>query len=387
MAKPAFLKSPAVKSAKAAKAFSRRLLLRRAASLAGATAMGPWVVKDALSSSGRLNVICWTGYLPDQFLADFEESTGIRVYYTPLGSNEELLNKIKATRGYGFDLVTPTLDRKGQWAFLKLLQPWDLSKIDTSRVEKAFLDASASWTWEGGQYHLPHVWGTEALAWRTDLWSSVYGKASLGDLWLEEMKGKVQGRPHSMMAGIGRYLAERGKLPPFEDSYVNEEAMRRTWEEITKFAVAHKPWIKAFWNDHDTQKNNFMKNGCVIGQTWDGPALELSKAGEPVTYMAPKEGAFAWLDGLSLPIRAENLEQAYEFVNALYQLETAVLTSTVGGYNTVIEGVSKYLDRDTKRVFEEAYPGDALSKLWWWPTTPQWYADLRSEYRNKFVAS
>lgn len=378
--------SPAA-TQKAAKAFSRRLLLKGVAATTSAAAIGPWIVKDAFSSSGEVNVICWTGYLPDAFLADFENSTGIKPNVSPLGSNEELINKMKATKGRGFDVVTPTLNRKGQWINLDLLQPWDLSKIDASQVEPSFVAASQAWTWGGGQHHLPHIWGTEALAWRTDLWTSEYGKASLGDLWLDEMKGKVQGRPHSMMAGIGRHLADKGELPPFEESYANEENMRKTWDAITKFAVEHKPWIKAFWNDHNTQKSNFMQNGCVIGQTWDGPAIELSKAGDPVIYMAPREGAFAWLDGLSMPIGAENKEQAYAFVNAIYTVEAGAQMASASGYNATVKGVADRLDDASKKAFSEAYPGDALAKLWWWPDEPQWYAEIRAEYRDKFVAA
>src|SRR3546814_12619065 len=120
-----------------------------------------------------------------------------------------------------------------------------------------------------------------------------------------------------MMAGIGRYLESDGKVPSSHmlDAYKDEENMRRSWEEITKFAVEHKPWIKQFWNDADAQINGFMQNDGVLGQTWDGPPLRLKKEGKPVTFMAPQEGAFAWLDGLSLPVGATHFDEAYEFLN------------------------------------------------------------------------
>ncbi|MEM7250930.1 MAG: spermidine/putrescine ABC transporter substrate-binding protein, partial [Pseudomonadota bacterium] len=35
--------------------------------------------------------------------------------------------------------------------------------------------------------------------------------------------------------------------------------------------------------------------------------------------------------------------------------------------------------------FSEAYPGDSLANLNPWPSEPPWYADVRTEYRNKFV--
>jgi len=373
---------------KAVRNFSRRVLLKSAAATGAVAAAGPWLVEDAFSSSGEVNVICWTGYLPDNFLADFQKSTGIKANVSPLGSNEELINKMKAAKGRGFDVITPTLNRKGQWIDLKLTQPWDLKKItNISNVEPSFVSASSAWTWGGGQHHLPHIWGTEAMAWRTDLYTSSYGKLSLGDLWIPEMKGKVQGRPHSTMAGIGRHLAETGKLPPFADAYKDEASMRKIWDGITKFAVEHKPWIKSFWNDHNTQKENFMQNGVVIGQTWDGPAIELMKAGKPVQYMAPKEGAFAWLDGLTRPIGSKNGEQAHAFVNAIYTAKAGGQMANASGYNATVKGVADLLDAKSKAAFQSSYPGDALAKLWWWPDEPTWYASIRAEYRDKFVAA
>lgn len=373
---------------RAARAFTRRSLMKTAAASGAAAFMMPAIVKDAFSSSGELDVIVWTNYLTENFLEKFSADTGIKVNYTPLGSNEELLNKLKASKGRGFDVISPTLNRKGQWQPLELTQPWDLNKIpNLSNVDPAFVNASSAWTWGGGQHHVPHIWGTEAMSWRTDIFETEYGKLSFGDLWIPEMKGKVQGRPHSMMAGIGRYLAGAGKLPPFEEAYQSEEKMRKIWEGITAFAVEHKPWVKSFWNDHNTQKTNLMQNGVVLGQTWDGPAIELMKEGKPVQYMAPKEGAFAWLDGLCMPTGAKNKDQAYELLKHVYTKEAAADAAIVTGYNGVVTGAADLLDEASKNAFNTSYPGDALAKLWWWPDEPQWYAEIRAEYRDKFVAA
>ncbi len=382
------IKSSSRLTAKAARTFSRRTLIKHAIGVGAIATGGPWIVRDAFSSSGKVDVLCWTGYLPEAFLKDFEKSTGIKTNYITLGSNEELINKMKASKGRGYDVITPTVHRKGQWIDLKLTQPWDLKKIpNLKNVEATFRKPSETWIWDGGQHHLPHIWGTEAISYRKDLFQTEYGKLSFGDLWLPGVKGKVQGRPHSMMAGIGRYLADIGKLPPFENAYKDEDSMRGIWDEITSFAIEHKPWIKSFWNDHDTQKSNFLQNGCVIGQTWDGPAIELMKEGRPVQYLAPKEGAFAWLDGLSMPIGAKHKEQAHEFVNAIYTAKAGAQMANATGYNAAVSGVTALLDAKTKAAFESAYPGDALDRLWWWPDEPNWYAEIRAEYRDQLIAA
>ncbi len=384
--------SPGAKTARAAKGFSRRTVLRSAAAAGTFAAIGPYLLTDeAKAASGELKVLIWTGYIPQTVRDKFEADTGVSIKVTNYGSNEELLNKLKATKGRGFDLISPTLNREPQWNPLGLLQPWDMNKVPTDKVVAGLLKGSTdAWTWSDGKnYHLPYVWGTEAMAWRTDMWSREYKDLSYGDLWMPEMKGKVQGRPHSMMAGIGLYLDRSGKLPSNRmlDAYKDEDNMRRIWGEITKFAVEHKPWIKQFWNDHNTQKSGFMQNGVVIGQTWDGPAMELKKEGKPVTYMAPQEGAFTWLDGLSIPIGARNLDAIYEFVKVAYTPEVGGMLGNETGYNPVAIGSSDHLSAESKKAFEEAYPGDALDKLWWWPAEPVWYAAARAEFRDKFVAA
>ena len=159
------------------------------------------------------------------------------------------------------------------------------------------------------------------------------------------------------------------------------------WNEITKFAVEHKPWLKQFWNDADAQINGFMQNDVVLGQTWDGPPLKLKKEGKPVTYMAPKEGALTWLDGLALPAAARNVDAVYEFIKFAYQAEHGGILANETGYNSVVKGADEHLSEQAKLNFQEAYPGDALDNLWPWPPTPSWYANIRAEYRDKFVAA
>src|SRR3546814_13545405 len=119
---------------------------------------------------------------------------------------------MRATKGRGFDLVAPTLDRAAEWQPLGLLQAFDMNKIDTSKVVPSLLKASTgAWTWDDGNHHLPYHWGTEPLAWRTDNWESSYADLSYADLCTPEMTGKVLGRPHPMMAELAHSSSrERG---------------------------------------------------------------------------------------------------------------------------------------------------------------------------------
>ncbi|MDD9869119.1 MAG: extracellular solute-binding protein [Gammaproteobacteria bacterium] len=370
---------------------SRRSFLRGAAAAGVAAAAGPWIVSPrALASSGELNILMWSDYLPPDFLEAFTGETGIRVRYTGIGSNEEIINKMKATRGRGVDICSPTNLRSGQWVNLDLLQPFDYARIgNLKNVNKAMLKVGDNeWNFNGrGSHWLPHIWGTEAVGWRADLWAPEDDLPSYGDIWQPEVRGKTMCRPHSGMLGAGLYMETIGELEPGDiwRAYRGEDVMRPIWSKITDWCIARKAQIKLFWNDADSQKNGLLNDGVVVGQTWDGPVLALKTQGEPVAYRAPKEGALAWVDGMALSAAAENTDEAYAFIDFCFRPEPAGKAIDKHGYNSAVAGADRHAGDVYKKNFDDAYPGDALSNLNPWPLEPQWYADVRTEYRNKFV--
>lgn len=375
---------------RAGKTVTRRSVLKGAAAAGAVAAAGPFVIsRRVLASSGEINILMWSDYLPPDFLEAFTKKTGIKVNYTGIGSNEEIINKMKATKGRGFDIISPTNVRSLQWKPLELVEPFDMNRIDTSNVNPSMLNiGTGEWNFDGkGVHWLPHIWGTEAIAWRTDKWSPQSGVPSFGDVWAKENAGKTMGRPHSMMLGAGLHMEASGLMSPGScwKAYESEEKMRPVWEKITKFCVENKSNIKLFWNDADTQKNGLLAEGVIVGQTWDGPPLALKTQGEPVTYQAPKEGALAWVDGMAKPIGAENIDQIYEFLKFTFTPEPAGKAIDKHGYNSAVIGADSFASKAYKTNFAEAYPGDALANLNPWPSEPPWYADVRTEYRNKFV--
>ncbi len=370
--------------------FSRRALLKTSAALAVAAVASPAIVSNAFSSSGVLNIINWDDELPDPVIPDFEKATGIKVNSTPFSQNEEQINKLQATGGTGFDICQPTHDRAPQFKDIGVLQPIDTKRFDPGVIVPGLLAAStAYWTWDGKLYHVPHVWGTEAIAWRNDLAKIAPDDLSFGTLWDPEYKGKVQGRPHSLLLGIGLWLDGAGKLPSNRmlDAYKSEDEMKKIYDQLLKVAVDHKAWIKQFWDSADNTKSGFKTNGVVIGQTWDGPAISMKKAGEPISYQAPKEGAIGWVDGFSLVKGAKNIDQAYEWLQYIHTPEASAKAAENSGYNPSAVGAEKLLSEKARAIFLQAYSSKSIDNMWWRPVEPTWFAELRGEYAEKFKAA
>ena len=380
---------------------TRRKFIKSTAAAGTAAAVGPWVVSSrVLAAAGEVNVLMWSDYLPPGFLAAFQEKTGIKVNYTGIGSNEEIINKMKATKGRGVDICSPTNMRSPQWVELGLLAPFDYGRIkNIKNVNPAMLKVGdEEWNFGGkGSHWLPHIWGTEGVAWRTDLWTPPRAGEvpSYGDIWQADVKGKTMMRPHSGMLGAGLYLETTGALEPgaMKKAYNDEATMRKTWQTVTDFCIENKAQVKLFWNDADTQKNGLLNEGVLVGQTWDGPPITLMNDGEPVQYRAPAEGSLAWVDGISLSQGAEDLDAVYAFIDFCFEAEPAGRSIDGGGvdgwgghgYNSAVLGADKFATDGYAKIFASVYPGESLANLWPWPKEPQWYADVRTEYRNKFV--
>jgi spermidine/putrescine transport system substrate-binding protein len=370
---------------------SRRALLRSAAAVGAVGLASPLYIKRALSSSGEINLLMWSDEFPNPVIPDFEAKTGIKVNQTPFSQNEEQINKLQATGGEGFDLCQPTRDRAPQFKDLNVLAAFDMNKLkNAGNILPSMLEGSSSvWTWDGGLYHLPHCWGSEAISWRTDLWKGDPATLSYGSLWEEGVKGHVQGRPHSLLLGIGLWMDANGKLPSNRmlDAFKDEASFKKIYDQILPVAIEHKPWIKQFWDSADNTKSGLMENDVWIGQTWDGPALTLKKEGKPVSYQAPKEGAIAWLDGLSLIKAAKNIDQVYAFLDYLHTPQASAAVAEGSGYNPVITGADALLSDAAKKNFQEAYPGDALKNLWHRPPEPSWFGELRTQYADKLKSA
>lgn len=351
--------------------------------------------------AGRLHLLFWSDYLPPEMLAAFQAETGIEVVLTGVGSNEEIIAKMKATGGRGIDLVSPTNMRSPQWAELGLLRPLDFTRLKNIDNTNPAMRAIGETEWnfhDEGAHWLPLVWGTEGMAWRTDLWLPPRDdeRPSYGDLWHPDVRGKTMMRPHSGMLAAGLHLEAIGQLESgaMRAAYQDLATMRATWRKVTDFCIAGKQQVKLFWNDADAQKNGLLNEGVLVGQTWDGPPIKLMQSGEPVQYRAPVEGALAWVDGVALSRAAQNVDAAYAFIDYLLRPEVAGKAIDGGedggwsgghGYNSAVRGATEHASSRYADVFASVYPGDSLRNLWQWPREPQWYADARTEMRNEFV--
>ena len=98
----------------------------------GAALMTVSAMAITSAQAETLRLLTWGGYAPENVIELFEKETGHTVEVTK-SNNEEMIAKLRATNGGGFDLAQPSQDRiAGAQAEFDIYKPLDLSKIDSS---------------------------------------------------------------------------------------------------------------------------------------------------------------------------------------------------------------------------------------------------------------
>ena len=92
---------------------------------------------DAHADTQKLRILSWADYVPADLIAAFKKETGIDVEVT-LSNNEEMISKLRATGGAGYDLAQPSQDRIASVTRdFGIYKPIDLSKVKTEEFQPA----------------------------------------------------------------------------------------------------------------------------------------------------------------------------------------------------------------------------------------------------------
>jgi len=297
-----------------------------------------------------LRLLTWGGYAPDEVIRRFEaQNPGTKVEVT-LSNNEEMIAKLRATGGAGFDLAQPGFNRisAAQQEF-DIYKPMDLSKVRTDLIEPIMLDRVKANTTIGGQiYAVPHLWGTSGI---------MVDKTKAPDLkdWLDLCEDKYKGRTSMRMA---RTILIGGAFSMGEDPYAaysDLKKYRAILERVADKLIECKNNVKAYWRGGDDLANMMLSGEIVAAETWDSTAYKLYGQNSNIVYVPPKSGALGWIDSFALPKRGRADAAAYKWINFVMQPEIVTLMSASTGAIAAVKGGMDLLPPDKKAAVKAAF--------------------------------
>ncbi len=329
----------------------------------------------------ELRLLTWGGYAPDDVVALFEEETGIDVSVT-LSNNEEMIAKLRATGGGGFDLAQPSQDRiAGAQEEHGIYKPLDLSKVDSSLFIASMLDGTKKNTeFEGDVYGLPHVWGTSGLVLDTSKAGSV---KDYTDLCNADVAGKVSYRlKRPTLIGFAFAMG----MDPFA-AYADPAAYEDMMKKVEAKLVECKPNVKAYWSGGDALINLLRSGEVVASMAWDTGGWKLNADNPDITFVAPASGALGWIDTFALPAKTKNEDAAYKWINFVMQPEIAAMITAAAGNFTASKGADAFAEEGLKARFQASFPSEAIDNIKWYPPVPAGLEDIEGDILDRVQAS
>jgi spermidine/putrescine transport system substrate-binding protein len=317
----------------------------------------------AMAQEKTLRLLTWADYAPADVVAQFEKESGYKVEVT-LSNNEEMISKLRATGGAGFDLAQPSQDRiTGPQQEFGIYKAMDVSKLKGDLFIGSMLDATKkNTTLDAKVYGVPHIWGTEGLVVNTKLTKM----NDYTDLCRADVKGKVSMR--LKRPTLISFAFAAGK-DPFA-LYNNPTAYTALMEEVAKTLTACKGNVKFYWDNKD-QLLNGMRAGEVVGALmWDTGGWKLNSENADIKFIAPKSGATGWIDTFAIPAKGRNDEAAYAWINFNMRPEIAARVAKSAGNFTASKGADQLMEGKLKAQFAESFNDAALKNIKWYPAVP-----------------
>ena len=319
------------------------------------------VVGFGHATAETLRLITWSGYTPKVLLDKFEKETGIKVMPTH-SSNEEMIAKLRATRGAGFDLAQPSQDRiSSVQEKYKIYQPIDLSKVKTDQIITSMLEAVKKNTMVDGKAHaVPHCWGSSGLVINKKFAPDAHDYTALLD---KKYSGRISYRlKRPTLIALAFALGD----DPFA-KYGDVEAYKALMEKVGQLMIEAKGLVKNYWTNGDALLQSMRTGEVYLAMAWDKGGWKLHEENPQIDFFAPKSGALGWIDTFAIPAKSKNVEGAYKWINFMLRPENAAVFTNLDTTANASKGANQFLEPSIRGNFERSFPPAAIDNIKWYP--------------------
>jgi len=329
-----------------------------------------------------LRLLTWGGYAPEAVVALFEAKyPGIKVEVT-LSNNEEMVAKLRATGGAGFDLAQPSVSRvvAAQTEY-RIYKPLDLARIDTSVFQPDMMKAMQENARIGDAiYAVPHVWGTQGLIVDISKAPDVKGWSDLCD---PKYQGRVSMRlKRALLLGMA---FDAGK-DPFA-AYGDPAAYQSILDELAPKLIACKKNVKAYWTGGNDLSSMLLSGEVVVSDAWDSTAFKLYGQNPDIRFVPTRTGALAWIDTFAIPAKGEADDAAYKWINFVMQPKIVTMISESTGSIGAVKDSIALMPEGSRAAVAAAFDDAALANLKFMPSVPPGLEAMEGKVLDRIKAA
>ena len=256
------------------------------------------------STAGAANLVIsnWDGYMAPDAMDAFKAATGHTGEVVKHATNEEIMGKLVASGGKGYDVVFVSSPFAEVLNKLGLTETIDASKVPN--LANLYPEAASLAYDPGNTFSVPYTWGTTGLCYRSDLVKAE--PSSWNDLLkpADDIKGKTT------MLATDRWLLAAGQLA---DGFSVNETDPAKMEQVKNTLIEAKKTLLAY--DDTTFYAKLVSGEALMVQAWDGWCNYGITDNKDIKYVIPKEGSDLWVDTMVVLKASENKDAAFQFIN------------------------------------------------------------------------
>lgn len=283
---------------------------------------------------GEITVGTWGGDY-EKFLGDFVQpklTVDDSVVYVPESTSARMTKvRIEKDGESTYDVVNLQDNTMQQLINEDLLLKLDYSKIPNAKNITSGLK---------NDYFIPHIYSAGTLVYNERLVEETPDSWEI--LWDPKYKGKVG--VHTAI--FPRYL--------FAAAAVEGVAESQEWDKAWDKLLAMSENEPKFYTSQEQLATALQTGEIAMTVTWRARAVQWNDAGgDPISSVIPKEGTFPTVFGTGIPKNAQNVEGAYDFLNAMLDPEGQVDFATNMGYSPTVENAKLPEDVQNSIAFSE----------------------------------
>jgi spermidine/putrescine transport system substrate-binding protein len=260
------------------------------------------------AAAEKIVISNWDGYMPKDLLEKFKADTGIEAELSVHATNEEIMGKVTASGGKGYDVLFVSSPFAEALNKLELIDKLDHGKIPN--LANLYPEAGKLQHDPGNTFSVPYAWGTTGLCYRSDLVKSE--PRSWNDLLkpADDVKGKAT------MLATDRWLMAAALLGMGKSVNSTDQA---TLDAAKAQLIETKKNLLAY--DDTTFYSKLVSGEASVTHGWDGWCNYGIAENDKIKYVIPSEGSDLWVDTMVVVKASEHKDAAHKFIDYILKAD------------------------------------------------------------------
>jgi putative spermidine/putrescine transport system substrate-binding protein/spermidine/putrescine transport system substrate-binding protein len=325
---------------------------------------------------GELNFMVWEGYTDTLFTKPFEDTCGVKVHATYMGSSDDLVAKLRAGGAETIDLISPSSDAATAIIDAGLAAPLDLGRIPSyNDLSEGFRKLKVARKGDA-VYGVPWAFGPNPLIYDTTKIRPA--PVSWGELWDRKYRNKLSLQDDiATLYMVAQYLGMDDPNDPSKLYNLSDQELAKVKAKMLEL----RPNVRKYWVTAGDMTQLFQSREIVAGEGWPLMTNQLRQAKFPAGETIPKEGTTAWADHWVLTKGAKNLDAAYAWLEYSAQPFTQKLLYDVTAYIVANPEAKSYMTPEQATSQRDISDYGSKVNFWQWSPRREKYQEIWNEVK------